>query len=80
MLEGWFMWFILFWVIVMIGLLSIGGFFMFRKFLKRLPKEDGRSELDWQDYYIEKSRHLWNEGDKAFWMNWSPPCRSSFGM
>lgn len=66
MLEGWFMWFILFWVIVMIGLLSIGGFFMFRKFLKRLPKEDGRSELDWQDYYIEKSRHLWNAGDKAF--------------
>ncbi|WP_424162574.1 DUF2621 domain-containing protein [Bacillus amyloliquefaciens] len=66
MLEGWFMWLILFWVVVMIGLLSIGGFFMFRKFLKRLPKEDGWSELDWQDYYIEKSRHLWNAGDKAF--------------
>lgn len=50
MLEGWFLWFILFWVIMMVVLLSIGGFFMFRKFLKRLPKEDGRSELDWQDY------------------------------
>jgi len=44
--------------------LSIGGFFMFRKFLKRLPKEDGKSELDWQDYYIEQTRHLWNEEEK----------------
>ncbi|MCY8177352.1 DynA interaction protein YneK, partial [Bacillus inaquosorum] len=44
MLEGWFLWFILFWVIMMVVLLSIGGFFMFRKFLKRLPKEDGRAE------------------------------------
>ncbi|MCY9190388.1 DUF2621 family protein, partial [Bacillus mojavensis] len=51
MLEGWFLWFILFWVITMIVLLSIGGFFMFRKFLKRLPKEDGQSELVWQGYY-----------------------------
>ncbi|MEC1668325.1 DUF2621 domain-containing protein [Bacillus mojavensis] len=66
MLEGWFMWFILFWVITMIVLLSIGGFFMFRKFLKRLPKEDGRSELDWQDYYIENSRHLWSNENKQF--------------
>lgn len=45
----------------MIVLLAIGGFFMFRKFLKRLPKEDGRSDLDWQDYYIEKSKHLWTK-------------------
>ena len=66
MLEGWFLWFILFWVIMMVVLLSIGGFFMFRKFLKRLPKEDGRSELDWQDYYIENSRHLWNDENKQF--------------
>ncbi|MEC1662379.1 DUF2621 domain-containing protein [Bacillus sp. PK3-037] len=66
MLEGWFLWFILFWVITMIVLLSIGGFFMFRKFLKRLPKEDGKSELDWQDYYIENSRHLWSNENKQF--------------
>ncbi|MCY8473045.1 DUF2621 domain-containing protein [Bacillus halotolerans] len=66
MLEGWFLWFILFWVITMIVLLSIGGFFMFRKFLKRLPKEDGKSELDWQDYYIENSRHLWSHENKQF--------------
>lgn len=39
---------------------------MFRKFLKRLPKEDGRSELDWQDYYIENSKHLWNDENKQF--------------
>ncbi|WP_342500875.1 DUF2621 domain-containing protein [Bacillus sp. FSL K6-4563] len=64
MLSGWFLWFILFWGTVMIGLLAIGGFFMFRKFLKRLPKEDGKSELDWQDDYIQKSLHLWREEDK----------------
>ncbi|MBK4211753.1 DUF2621 domain-containing protein [Bacillus safensis] len=64
MLSGWFMWFILFWGTVMIGLLAIGGFFMFRKFLKRLPKEDGKSELDWQDEYIQKSLHLWRDEDK----------------
>ncbi|RAP24535.1 hypothetical protein C2W59_02052 [Bacillus pumilus] len=64
MLSGWFLWFILFWGTVMIGLLAIGGFFMFRKFLKRLPKEDGKSELDWQDEYIQKSLHLWGEEDK----------------
>ncbi len=39
--------------------------FMFRKFLKRLPKEDGKSELDWQQYYIEQTRHLWSEKEKA---------------
>ncbi|GAA0350428.1 DUF2621 domain-containing protein [Bacillus horti] len=37
---------------------------MFRKFLKRLPKEDGKSILDWQDYYIEKTLHLWGDKQK----------------
>lgn len=46
-------------------MLSIGGFFMFRKFLKRLPKEDGKSELDWEEYYIQQTRHLWSEEQKA---------------
>ncbi|MFJ8235976.1 DUF2621 family protein [Ureibacillus sp. NPDC094379] len=55
--------FIAFWTVVMVALMAIGGFFMFRKFLKALPKEDGRSDLDWQAYYIEKSLHLW--GDEA---------------
>nr|MDH3154276.1 DUF2621 family protein [Bacillus licheniformis] len=64
MLEGWFLWLMLAWIVIMIVLLSIGGFFMFRKFLKKAPKEDGKSELDWQDYYIEQTRHLWNDEEK----------------
>lgn len=64
MLVGWFSYFILLWGIFLIITISIGGFFMFRKFLKRLPKEDGKSELDWQDYYIEQTRHLWNDEEK----------------
>jgi len=59
MLSGWFQWFILFWVVFLLTMLAIGGYFMFRKFLKRLPKEDGKSDLDWQDYYLEKTHHLW---------------------
>lgn len=39
---------------------------MFRKFLKVLPKEDGKSKLDWQNYYVENSRHLWTEDSKSF--------------
>ena len=38
--------------------------FMFRKFLKRLPKEDGMSELDWQDHYLSKTIHLWSADQK----------------
>jgi len=53
--------FVVFWGFLMIGTLGIGGFFMFRKFLKQLPKEDGKSEMDWQHYYIEKTKHMWNE-------------------
>ena len=64
-LEGWFLWFILFWVFVLITLMGIGGFFMFRKFLKALPKKDGRSDLDWQNYYLDKTLHLWGEDAKA---------------
>ncbi|MFC0274086.1 DUF2621 domain-containing protein [Metabacillus herbersteinensis] len=64
MLEGWFLWFILFWVVFLMTMLGIGGFFMFRKFLKRLPKEDGKSDLDWQDYYLDQTRHLWKQEEK----------------
>jgi len=52
---------IIFWGFLLISLLGIGGFFMFRKFLKQLPKEDGMSEMDWQHYYIDKTKHMWNE-------------------
>ena len=58
-LDGWFMWFILFWVVVLVGTMGIGGFFMFRKFLKSMPKKDGKSTLDWQDHYVSKTVHLW---------------------
>jgi hypothetical protein len=39
---------------------------MFRKFLKLMPKQDGMSKLDWQNYWVEKSRPLWTEESKAF--------------
>lgn len=65
MLEGWFMWFILFWVVVLVSLMGIGGFFMFRKFLKSMPKSDGKSDLDWEEYYVNKTIHLWNDEQKA---------------
>ena len=53
------------WPFIMLGLMIFGGFFMFRKFLRRMPKEDGYSELDWQDYYIEQALPLWNKDAKA---------------
>lgn len=59
-------WFMLFWVFILVGFMSIGGFFMFRKFLKVLPKADGKSKLDWQNYYVDTSRHMWTDEAKAF--------------
>ncbi|KUF34720.1 hypothetical protein AK833_09260 [Lysinibacillus sp. F5] len=64
LLQGWFLWFILFWVVVLISLMAIGGFFMFRKFLKALPKQDGKSDLDWQEYYLDRTIHLWGQAEK----------------
>lgn len=61
-----FMWFIIFWVFVLLFFMSVGGYFMFRKFFKVLPRADGKSKLDWQNYYVEQSRHLWTEDAKAF--------------
>ncbi|MFD1030655.1 DUF2621 family protein [Metaplanococcus flavidus] len=63
-LDGWFLWFILFWVVVLVGLFAIGGFFMFRKFLKSIPKSDGLSDLNWEEYYVDKTIHLWGEQEK----------------
>ncbi|MFC2946898.1 DUF2621 family protein [Virgibacillus sediminis] len=57
---------IVLWGFIMIGLMGIGGFFMFRKFLKKLPKADGRSDMDWEEYYMEKTRHMWQEEEKEF--------------
>ncbi|MDW0109486.1 DUF2621 domain-containing protein [Sporosarcina aquimarina] len=64
-MPGWFIWFIVFWCVVLIGLFAIGGFFMFRKFLKVFPKEDGKSTLDWEEYYVDRSLHLWNKEAKT---------------
>ncbi|MCG7345180.1 DUF2621 domain-containing protein [Sporosarcina sp. ACRSL] len=58
------MWFIIFWCVVLIGLFGVGGFFMFRKFLKVFPKADGKSTLDWEEHYVNESLHLWNEEAK----------------
>lgn len=57
-------WLLLFWMVFVIGFTMIGGYFMFRKFIKGLPKQDGKSILDWQQYYIEKSLPLWTEEGK----------------
>ncbi|MFD2704712.1 MULTISPECIES: DUF2621 domain-containing protein [Salibacterium] len=59
-----FMWFIVAWSVFLTVMMFIGGYFMFRKFLQRLPKEDGRSILDWQDHYLEKTIHLWPQDKK----------------
>ncbi|CAM4452137.1 DUF2621 domain-containing protein [Paenibacillus tarimensis] len=64
--SNWFMYFILFWAVVMVVFMSIGGFFMFRKFLKVLPMRDGKSKLDWQNYWVERSRPMWTDESKQF--------------
>ncbi|WP_373896099.1 DUF2621 family protein [Virgibacillus natechei] len=56
---------IVLWGFIMIALMGIGGFFMFRKFLKKLPKEDGKSNMDWEEYYMEQTRHMWEENEKT---------------
>lgn len=58
-MDNLFLGFIVFWGFVLIGLFAIGGFFMFRKFLKVFPKADGKSTLDWEEHYVNESLHLW---------------------
>lgn len=64
--SNWFMNSIAFWTFLLLGSMVIGGFFMFRKFLKVLPKADGKSKLDWQNHWVEASRHLWTDEAKSF--------------
>jgi hypothetical protein len=64
-LNGWFSWFIIFWVFFLVGSFGIGGYFMFRKFLKKMPKEDGKSVMDWEEHYVNESLHLWTDVTKA---------------
>ncbi len=78
MVNSYFMTFILFWVFLLLFFLFVGGFFMFRKFLKVLPKADGKSKLDWQNYYVDQSRHLWSDDAKAFLNTLSSPVPNMF--
>lgn len=57
--------FIILWGFFMIVFMAVGGFFMFRKFLKQLPKEDGKSVMDWEKYYMEKTKHMWEKEEKV---------------
>lgn len=78
MLDGWFLWFILFWVVVLVSLFAIGGFFMFRKFLKKLPKEDGKSIIDWEEHYVNESLHLWDDRSKELLEEFCSPVPEIF--
>jgi hypothetical protein len=62
--PAWLQWFYVFFWIGMVGMLAIGGYFMFRKFLKALPQADGKSILDWQEHYIRETLHLWTDEHK----------------
>lgn len=76
--PDWFMWSIGFWTIVMVLFMTVGGYFMFRKFLKVLPQRDGKSKLDWQNYWVERSRPLWTEDAKAFLEKLVSPVPTAF--
>jgi hypothetical protein len=65
-MHTFLMWSLLFWTFLLLVFISIGGFFMLRKFLKVLPMADGKSKLDWQNHYVDTSRHLWTEDTKSF--------------
>lgn len=73
-----FMTFLVFWGFVLLFFMSVGGYFMFRKFMKVLPKADGKSKLDWQNHYVEASRHLWTDASKAFLEKLVQPVPSPF--
>jgi hypothetical protein len=46
--------------------MGIGGFFMFRRFMKSIPKKhDNMSKLDWQNHWVEASRNLWTDETRA---------------
>ncbi len=76
--QAWFGIGITAWMIFMLVFLSIGGFFMFRKFLKTLPKADGKSELDRQLEIIEQTLPLWTDEGKALLNELVKPVPSPF--
>ncbi|WEG11490.1 DUF2621 family protein [Pullulanibacillus sp. KACC 23026] len=78
MMNSYFMLFIVLWSVFFLVMMGIGGYFMFRKFLKSLPKEDGKSILDWQNDYIKQTRHLWSKEQLAFLEELVTPVPSLF--
>jgi hypothetical protein len=76
--PNWFMWSIAFWTGVMVLFMAIGGYFMFRKFLKVMPQRDGKSKLDWQNYWVERSRPLWTEESKQLLEKLVSPVPAAF--
>lgn len=76
--PDWYMWVIGFWTVVLLLFMCVGGYFMFRKFLKVLPQRDGKSKLDWQNYWVERSRPLWTEEAKAFLEKLVSPVPTAF--
>ncbi|OIJ17996.1 hypothetical protein BKP45_20600 [Anaerobacillus alkalidiazotrophicus] len=75
---SFFMWFMVLWSVFIFVLMAIGGYFMFRKFLKKMPKEDGKSILDWQEHFIEQTKQLWEVEEKAFLEELVEPVPSLF--
>jgi len=76
--PAWFLYFIAFWAFLLVVFMGIGGFFMFRKFLKVMPKKDGMSKLDWQNYWVERSRPLWTDQSKALLDQLAAPVPAPF--
>ncbi|MBA4603767.1 DUF2621 family protein [Thermoactinomyces mirandus] len=75
---AWLQWVYLFFWLCFLAFLTIGGYFMFRKFLRTLPRDDGRSILDWQEYYIKETIHLWKQEHKELLNDLVKPVPSPF--
>lgn len=76
--QAWFGIGMLLWMIFLVLFMFIGGFFMFRKILKSLPKDDGLSELDRQREIIERTLPLWTDDGKALLNELVKPVPSPF--
>jgi len=76
--QAWFGIGMLLWMIFLVVFMFIGGFFMFRKILKSLPKDDGLSELDRQREIIERTLPLWTDDGKALLNELVKPVPSPF--
>ncbi len=78
MLHGWWLWVIVIWSVFMVIFMAIGGFFMFRKFLKKLPKNGGKSDFDVEVENVDLTRHLWNQSEKDLLEDLISPVPSLF--